>query len=187
MLDIQLWVFKVCLKLAKWVSDIFTVFTIKDPVVASCTTSSRKCERGQKTVSNLTTTLKSCNVNRALLGPSEWWSQKEYWHGHAGKHRYSCSLNVCPCQDAASVRSQKPSLFIKHTGWVALICTSPHRSNNTCWITYTWKENGIMVTMFSYRDSLGWSNSTDFHHDVIILVKVDARLIVGKDGLFIFW
>lgn len=38
----------------------------------------------------------------------------------------------------------------------------------------------------SYHDSLRWVGSTDIHHDVIILVKVDACLIVGKNGVFIF-
>lgn len=40
--------------------------------------------------------------------------------------------------------------------------------------------------MTSYHDGLWWIGSTDIHHDVIILVKVDSCLIVGKNGVFIF-
>lgn len=44
----------------------------------------------------------------------------------------------------------------------------------------------IASVYISYHDGLRWIGSTDIHDDVIILVKVDACLVVGKNGIFIF-
>lgn len=42
------------------------------------------------------------------------------------------------------------------------------------------------VSLSSHRDGLWRVGSADLHHDLIILVKVDASLVVGKNGVLIF-
>lgn len=38
----------------------------------------------------------------------------------------------------------------------------------------------------SYHDGLRWVGAADIHQDVVVLLKVDARLIVGKYGVLVF-
>lgn len=39
----------------------------------------------------------------------------------------------------------------------------------------------------THHDCFGWVASTYIHKDIIILVKVDACRIVGKNGVLFFW